>query len=427
MKSTPIWMSTTARRRSKSRPTRRDVPSQTYQPSETPPRPIKDSHTKSSIRISAVSPTRCRAYQAQLPQDGPLNPSKSAERIGSSILQFQPSANLSTGRSPQPSVRAAASDFHLSAITYEGQAIRKRTARSRPPHPLVYEVRYGQYDGSGQDQAQPQPQPRWQRAKLAAQRRPRHPQSGAPAAVAAAATRATHRNATAIRRSVPTAGILCRSTPPALKGYAQTQNSRPPGRSLQQPYYGQSHAAQNPSPYGRQLPGRRLCTEPGLSPGTGAYGPPRTTGRRPPGYGRTARPVRHRMSLPPPPASGIGGGPIYSPSGPATASPRSPRADGNEICSAIQRPRCFPRPPACRFATCRLQIDPEETQTGRLMFGVGVNSDAGLVGNVTIDEQNFDWGNVPSSWEDVMEGRAGAVRASASAWNWCPAPRSSAT
>jgi len=32
----------------------------------------------------------------------------------------------------------------------------------------------------------------------------------------------------------------------------------------------------------------------------------------------------------------------------------------------------------------------QEQQTGRLMFGVGVNSDAGLVGNVTLDEQDFD-------------------------------------
>ena len=40
------------------------------------------------------------------------------------------------------------------------------------------------------------------------------------------------------------------------------------------------------------------------------------------------------------------------------------------------------------------------------MFGVGVNSDAGLVGNITLDEQNFDWRQVPTSWEDIMEGRA---------------------
>jgi outer membrane protein insertion porin family len=53
-----------------------------------------------------------------------------------------------------------------------------------------------------------------------------------------------------------------------------------------------------------------------------------------------------------------------------------------------------------------IRISPEETQTGRLMFGVGVNSDAGLVGNITVDEQNFNWRQFPTSWEDITEGRA---------------------
>ena len=47
-----------------------------------------------------------------------------------------------------------------------------------------------------------------------------------------------------------------------------------------------------------------------------------------------------------------------------------------------------------------------ETQTGKLMVGVGVNSDAGLVGNVVIDEQNFDISRWPSSWEDFRDGTA---------------------
>jgi outer membrane protein insertion porin family len=55
-----------------------------------------------------------------------------------------------------------------------------------------------------------------------------------------------------------------------------------------------------------------------------------------------------------------------------------------------------------------LDLYPEvsETQTGRIMFGVGINSDAGLVGNIVIDEQNFDISRLPSSWEDVRSGRA---------------------
>jgi outer membrane protein insertion porin family len=47
-----------------------------------------------------------------------------------------------------------------------------------------------------------------------------------------------------------------------------------------------------------------------------------------------------------------------------------------------------------------------ETQTGRFMFGVGVNSDAGLVGSIVLDEQNFDWRRVPTSWEDFRNGTA---------------------
>ncbi len=47
-----------------------------------------------------------------------------------------------------------------------------------------------------------------------------------------------------------------------------------------------------------------------------------------------------------------------------------------------------------------------ETQTGRIQLNVGVNSSAGLVGGVMIDEQNFDWRRVPTSWEDIRSGRA---------------------
>jgi outer membrane protein insertion porin family len=51
-------------------------------------------------------------------------------------------------------------------------------------------------------------------------------------------------------------------------------------------------------------------------------------------------------------------------------------------------------------------VDATETQTGRLMLGVGVNSDAGVVGNIVIDERNFDWRRFPSSFEDIRNGTA---------------------
>lgn len=48
----------------------------------------------------------------------------------------------------------------------------------------------------------------------------------------------------------------------------------------------------------------------------------------------------------------------------------------------------------------------QETQTGRLQLGMGVNSDAGVVGNIVIDERNFDWRRWPRSFEDVRNGTA---------------------
>ncbi len=48
----------------------------------------------------------------------------------------------------------------------------------------------------------------------------------------------------------------------------------------------------------------------------------------------------------------------------------------------------------------------QEAMTGRIMVGVGVNSDSGLVGSVVLDEQNFDWSRWPTSWEDIRNGTA---------------------
>lgn len=51
-------------------------------------------------------------------------------------------------------------------------------------------------------------------------------------------------------------------------------------------------------------------------------------------------------------------------------------------------------------------VDLEETQTGRFLVGVGVNSDAGVVGQILLDERNFDWRRPPRSWQDVIDGTA---------------------
>lgn len=47
-----------------------------------------------------------------------------------------------------------------------------------------------------------------------------------------------------------------------------------------------------------------------------------------------------------------------------------------------------------------------EARTGRLMFGVGVNSNSGVVGNIVLQENNFDILRPPTSFEDLWNGTA---------------------
>jgi outer membrane protein assembly complex protein YaeT len=53
-----------------------------------------------------------------------------------------------------------------------------------------------------------------------------------------------------------------------------------------------------------------------------------------------------------------------------------------------------------------LNVYVQEAKTGSIMFGVGVNSDAGLQGSVVFNERNFDITNIPTSWDDFLNGRA---------------------
>lgn len=53
-----------------------------------------------------------------------------------------------------------------------------------------------------------------------------------------------------------------------------------------------------------------------------------------------------------------------------------------------------------------IDVRAAEGRTGRLMFGAGVNSDAGLVGSFVWDESNFDLFRPPQTFADIIEGRA---------------------
>ncbi len=56
------------------------------------------------------------------------------------------------------------------------------------------------------------------------------------------------------------------------------------------------------------------------------------------------------------------------------------------------------------YADIDVMVD--ETRTGRFMFGVGVNSDAGVTGQVVIDERNFNIMRPPTSLDDIVNGTA---------------------
>ncbi len=53
-----------------------------------------------------------------------------------------------------------------------------------------------------------------------------------------------------------------------------------------------------------------------------------------------------------------------------------------------------------------IDVGVTEARTGRLMFGVGVNSDAGVVGSIVLEENNFDILRPPRSFADIANGTA---------------------
>lgn len=108
-----------------------------------------------------------------------------------------------------------------------------------------------------------------------------------------------------------------------------------------------------------------------------------------------------------PPAAYSGGAPYsppgYSP-GPAYPPPYPPGASPDVTFSPAPTDMLGAQPITGQYAD--LIVNVQEQQTGRFMFGVGINSDAGLTGQIVIDEYNFDWRRLPSSMDDVLNGTA---------------------
>jgi outer membrane protein insertion porin family len=100
------------------------------------------------------------------------------------------------------------------------------------------------------------------------------------------------------------------------------------------------------------------------------------------------------------PPSGLPGPPLESMPGVSGAvSPIVPGYPGFQPPSNIVVPETPMTPTP-------LDVFVEETRTGQFMFGVTVNSNAGLVGNIVLSERNFDIMNPPTSWDDFATGRA---------------------
>ncbi|MEN6449091.1 MAG: POTRA domain-containing protein [Thermoguttaceae bacterium] len=117
----------------------------------------------------------------------------------------------------------------------------------------------------------------------------------------------------------------------------------------------------------------------------GTQAPPAAPVQSSPAYGQQLAPTQAPQRAIDSPEGPYLPGPIFSENSPF----RDGAPDGGETADPLT-----------------IRIAAQEAMTGRLMFGVGVNSDAGLVGQIVMDEQNFDPFRFPTSWDQVRNGTA---------------------
>lgn len=73
---------------------------------------------------------------------------------------------------------------------------------------------------------------------------------------------------------------------------------------------------------------------------------------------------------------------------------------------AVSSPPVIGFQPGPRVRQADLIINGFPARTGRIMLGGAVNSDAGVTGQLTIDERNFDISRWPTSFQDLFSGTA---------------------
>jgi outer membrane protein insertion porin family len=179
-----------------------------------------------------------------------------------------------------------------------------------------------------------------------------------------------------------------------------------------QPPAGSSPPPNSPPPPWTTPP---ATNRPAISPVqyTAPSGPIPPGGVANPPYGYGGPPTPYAAPVPQP----VYPGPVVSPPAypmtPPTASYGVPYAVPNAIPGAPPPGSVMLAPPGSpgsflsndnRFADVVVNV--EETETGRFMIGAAVNSDAGVTGQIIVDEKNFNWQRFPTSWDDVVSGRA---------------------
>jgi len=163
----------------------------------------------------------------------------------------------------------------------------------------------------------------------------------------------------------------------------------PPNRTLTGPpqgagYQGWYQGAMPQAQGAQQLPPPQGYAQPGQAPAN-YVGPPPSAAQAPPSEGG--------MLFAAPPAAQ-----------PETISPNGPTTQFREF------PVLPGAPPLEQDRFIDIDAITNETETGRFMLGVGVNSNAGLTGSIVIDEQNFDITKWPRNFQEVIDGTAGRGR-----------------
>ena len=245
------------------------------------------------------------------------------------------------------------------------------------------------------------------------------PTVSAPAAngsAAGAMTQPTIPQETAPQENGVYRTLVVRTQSPYQAATTQPTSAAPPTSPYQNAYgsgpagaysgLGTSTAA-SPAPTGNPATAYAATGSGGQSPG--ATGPDST----PVGYNaQVVRPVQYTEPIPPPPGAAPGGPVTVIQPGQPMGPPPGPYQN---LAPLPPNPQLFPsgstQPWAQTYDTppdsaVDLFVDTNEAQTGRLMVGVAVNSDAGLTGQILLDEQNFDWTRYPTSWDDVTNGKA---------------------